>query len=158
MRIRSVPRPARPPSHLGAVAGELLRTAHASPGLSFCCWQAIFRMQSGVCQYFRGFLRSQGFTEIHTPKLVGTASEGGADVFKVEYFGGAAYMAQSPQLYKQMALMADLERVFEVCLWQAPRKMPVADSRSSDPSTSNLLCMRRLAQSFGLRTRTRTGT
>jgi len=76
--------------------------------------QAIFRMQSGVCQYFRGFLRSQGFTEIHTPKLVGTASEGGADVFKVEYFGGAAYMAQSPQLYKQMALMADLERVFEV--------------------------------------------
>mmetsp|Transcript_31894 Transcript_31894/g.83407 ORF Transcript_31894/g.83407 Transcript_31894/m.83407 type:complete len:570 (+) Transcript_31894:113-1822(+) len=76
--------------------------------------QAIFRMQSGVCQFFRGFLRSQGFTEIHTPKLVGTASEGGADVFKVEYFGGAAYMAQSPQLYKQMALMADLERVFEV--------------------------------------------
>ena len=76
--------------------------------------QAIFRMQSGVCQLFRGFLRSQGFTEIHTPKLVGTASEGGADVFKVEYFGGAAYMAQSPQLYKQMALMADLDRVFEV--------------------------------------------
>jgi hypothetical protein len=53
-------------------------------------------------------------TEIHTPKLVGTASEGGADVFVVEYFGGNAYMAQSPQLYKQMALMADLERVFEV--------------------------------------------
>ena len=45
--------------------------------------QAIFRLQSGVCQLFRGFLRSQGFTEIHTPKLVGTASEGGADVFKV---------------------------------------------------------------------------
>jgi len=45
---------------------------------------------------------------------VSTASEGGADVFKVDYFGGAAYLAQSPQLYKQMALMADLERVFEV--------------------------------------------
>ena len=57
---------------------------------------------------------SQGFTEIHTPKLVGTASEGGADVFAVEYFGRKAYLAQSPQLYKQMALMADLERVFEV--------------------------------------------
>ena len=71
-------------------------------------------MQSGVCQFFRGFLRSQGFTEIHTPKLVATSSEGGADVFKVEYFGGAAYMAQSPQLYKQMALMADLDRVFEI--------------------------------------------
>jgi len=67
-----------------------------------------------VCQLFRGFLRSHGFTEIHTPKLVGTASEGGADVFCVEYFGGSAYMAQSPQLYKQMALMADLDRVFEV--------------------------------------------
>ena len=71
-------------------------------------------MQSGVCQFFRSFLRSEGFTEIHTPKLVGTASEGGADVFKVEYFGSNAYLAQSPQLYKQMALMADLERVFEV--------------------------------------------
>ena len=67
-----------------------------------------------MCQLFRGFLRSEGFTEIHTPKLVGTASEGGADVFCVEYFGGSAYMAQSPQLYKQMALMADLDRVFEV--------------------------------------------
>ena len=68
-----------------------------------------------MCQLFRGFLRSLDFTEIHTPKLVSTASEGGADVFCVEYFGGNAYMAQSPQLYKQMALMADLERVFEVC-------------------------------------------
>jgi len=76
--------------------------------------QAIFKLQSGVCELFRGFLGSQGFTEIHTPKLVGTASEGGADVFRVEYFGGDAYLAQSPQLYKQMALMADLERVFEV--------------------------------------------
>ena len=76
--------------------------------------QAIFRCQSGVCQLFRNFLRSKGFTEIHSPKLVGTASEGGADVFKVQYFDGAAYMAQSPQLYKQMALQADLDRVFEV--------------------------------------------
>jgi len=76
--------------------------------------QAIFRLQSAVCELFRGFLSSQGFTEIHSPKLVGTASEGGADVFRVEYFGGAAFLAQSPQLYKQMALMADLERVFEV--------------------------------------------
>jgi len=76
--------------------------------------QAIFRMQSGVCQLFRQFLLGQGFTEIHSPKLIGTASEGGADVFKVDYFGGSAYLAQSPQLYKQMALMADLERVFEV--------------------------------------------
>lgn len=76
--------------------------------------QAIFKLQSGVCELFRSFLSSEGFTEIHTPKLVGTSSEGGADVFQVEYFGGAAYLAQSPQLYKQMALMADLDRVFEV--------------------------------------------
>ena len=76
--------------------------------------QAIMRIQSGVCKLFRGFLLGQGFTEIHSPKLVGTASEGGADVFKVEYFDRFAYLAQSPQLYKQMALMGDLERVFEV--------------------------------------------
>jgi len=77
--------------------------------------QAIFRCQSGVCQLFRGKLRSLGFTEIHSPKLIGAASEGaGAEVFVVEYFGGKAYMAQSPQLYKQMALMADMDRVFEV--------------------------------------------
>ena len=76
--------------------------------------QAIMRLQSAVCEEFRGFLAGQGFTEIHTPKLIATASEGGADVFKVEYFGGDAFLAQSPQLYKQMALMGDLERVFEV--------------------------------------------
>ena len=55
--------------------------------------QAIFKIQSGVCQLFRGYLLDQGFQEIHTPKLVGTASEGGADVFVVEYFGGNAYAA-----------------------------------------------------------------
>eukprot|EP01116_Phalansterium_solitarium_P002835 TRINITY_DN1312_c0_g1_i1.p1 TRINITY_DN1312_c0_g1~~TRINITY_DN1312_c0_g1_i1.p1 ORF type:complete len:601 (+),score=228.22 TRINITY_DN1312_c0_g1_i1:75-1805(+) len=76
--------------------------------------QAIFRVQSGVCQLFREFLSSEGFTEIHTPKLIGAASEGGADVFKVTYFETFAYLAQSPQLYKQMAICADLERVFEI--------------------------------------------
>jgi len=64
--------------------------------------QGIFRLQSAVCQHFRQFLLSEGFTEIHSPKLIGTASEGGADVFKVEYFGREAYLAQSPQLYKQV--------------------------------------------------------
>lgn len=91
-----------------------VRLNHRIIDLRTAANQAIFRIQSGVCQLFRDFLRSQGFTEIHTPKLVGTASEGGADVFVVEYFGGNAYMAQSPQLYKQMALMSDLDRVFEV--------------------------------------------
>ncbi len=76
--------------------------------------QAIFRLQSGVCELCRSHRLGRGFTEIHTPKLVATASEGGADVFRVEYFGGDAFLAQSPQLYKQMALMCDLEKVFEV--------------------------------------------
>ena len=56
----------------------------------------------------------EGFIEIHSPKLVASASEGGADVFRLGYFDRYAYLAQSPQLYKQMALMADLGRVFEI--------------------------------------------
>jgi len=76
--------------------------------------QAIFRMQSGVCTLFREFLLQNTFQEIHTPKLIGGASEGGADVFRVDYFEGSAYLAQSPQLYKQMALMGGMSRVFEI--------------------------------------------
>merc|ERR1712032_1324284 len=76
--------------------------------------QAIFRIQSGVCRFFREYLQQQGFQEIHTPKLIGGASEGGADVFRVDYFQGDAFLAQSPQLYKQMALMTDMPKVFEV--------------------------------------------
>merc|ERR1712232_6272 len=76
--------------------------------------QAIFRIQSGVCTLFREYLLSQMFQEIHTPKLIGGASEGGADVFRVDYFDGNAFLAQSPQLYKQMALMTDMPRVFEI--------------------------------------------
>merc|ERR1712125_249065 len=76
--------------------------------------QAIFRIQSAVCTLFREYLTSQSFTEIHTPKLIGGSSEGGADVFRVDYFDGNAFLAQSPQLYKQMALMTDMPRVFEI--------------------------------------------
>jgi aspartyl-tRNA synthetase len=63
---------------------------------------------------FREYLYSQGFIEIHTPKLIGGSSEGGANVFKLKYFNQDCCLAQSPQLYKQMALAADLERVFEI--------------------------------------------
>lgn len=52
--------------------------------------------------------------EIHTPKLIGAASESGADVFQVKYFDDTAYLAQSPQFYKQMAMASGLERIFEV--------------------------------------------
>jgi len=76
--------------------------------------QAIFIIQSGVCQLFREYLLSQQFMEIHSPKLIGCASEGGANVFKVQYFNTSAFLAQSPQLYKQMSICADMERVFEI--------------------------------------------
>jgi aspartyl-tRNA synthetase len=76
--------------------------------------QGILRIQSAVGGLFREYLTREGFVEIHSPKLISAASEGGADVFRVDYFGGDAFLAQSPQLYKQMALMTDLPRVFEV--------------------------------------------
>jgi len=76
--------------------------------------QAIFRLEAGVCSLFRDVLTKQGFTEIHTPKIISAASEGGANVFKVSYFKGSAYLAQSPQLYKQMAIAADFGKVFTV--------------------------------------------
>jgi aspartyl-tRNA synthetase len=62
----------------------------------------------------REYLYSQDFTEIHTPKLIGAASESGSEVFEVKYFDKTAYLAQSPQFYKQMALAGGLDKVFEV--------------------------------------------
>lgn len=77
--------------------------------------QAIFRIQSAVCQLFREYLISKNFIEIHSPKLIGGASEGGANVFKLDYFGQPACLAQSPQFYKQMAAACGgFERVFEI--------------------------------------------
>jgi len=76
--------------------------------------QAIFRLEAGVCQLFRDTLSKKGFVEIHTPKIISAASEGGANVFKVSYFKGSAFLAQSPQLYKQMAIAGDFEKVFTV--------------------------------------------
>lgn len=76
--------------------------------------QAIFKIQSGVCSLFREFLSKRAFTEVHTPKLLGAPSEGGASVFEVSYFKGKAYLAQSPQFHKQQLMVADFERVFEI--------------------------------------------
>lgn len=76
--------------------------------------QAIFRLEAGVCRLFRDILTERGFTEIHTPKIISAASEGGANVFTVSYFKDSAYLAQSPQLYKQMAIAADFDKVFTV--------------------------------------------
>ncbi|KAI9597328.1 hypothetical protein BDF19DRAFT_434721 [Syncephalis fuscata] len=76
--------------------------------------QAIFRIQSGICELFREFLLQNKFVEIHSPKILGAASESGASVFKISYFKTFAYLAQSPQFYKQMAICADFDRVFEI--------------------------------------------
>eukprot|EP01069_Polyplicarium_translucidae_P008451 Polyplicarium_translucidae@DN3223_c1_g1_i1.p1 len=76
--------------------------------------QAAFRVQSAVCQLYRNFMLERGFMEIHSPKTLGGASEGGSSVFTFQYFGRTACLAQSPQLYKQMALCGDFDRVFEI--------------------------------------------
>jgi len=73
-----------------------------------------FRIQSAFVKYLREYLYKENFTEIHTPKLLGAASESGSDVFEVKYFDTKAYLAQSPQFYKQMAIASGIERVFEV--------------------------------------------
>jgi len=77
--------------------------------------QAIFRVESMVGHYFRECLVRKGFVEIHTPKLIGGASEGGSDVFTLDYFGQQACLAMSPQLHKQMtAACSGFEKVYEV--------------------------------------------
>ncbi|ORY81329.1 cytoplasmic aspartate-tRNA ligase Drs1 [Protomyces lactucae-debilis] len=74
---------------------------------------AIFKISAGVRQIFREFLYKRDFMEISTPKIIGSASEGGGNFFKMPYFKDEAYLAQSPQLYKQMLISADFPRVFE---------------------------------------------
>lgn len=76
--------------------------------------QAIFRIQHGISALFREFLLNRRFTEIHTPKILGAASEGGSNVFEILYFKRSAFLAQSPQFYKQQLIAADFERVFEI--------------------------------------------
>lgn len=76
--------------------------------------QTIFRVQSRVCSLFRGYLEEHDFLEIHTPKLQGGASESGSSVFQLGYFGRKAFLAQSPQLYKQMCITSDYGRVYEI--------------------------------------------
>jgi nondiscriminating aspartyl-tRNA synthetase len=75
--------------------------------------RAVFRLQAGLCRGFRDFLHSQDFTEIHTPKIVAAGAEGGSNIFRLDYFGRKAFLAQSPQFYKQM-MVGVFERVFEV--------------------------------------------
>jgi len=73
----------------------------------------MLKLQTTLTAAMREFLIDRNFVEIHTPKLIGAASESGSDVFAVKYFDTTAYLAQSPQFYKQMAMASGLERIFE---------------------------------------------
>jgi len=75
--------------------------------------RSIFKIEAEICSAFREFLRGEGFTEIHSPKIVSTGTEGGAQLFKADYFGRPSYLAQSPQFYKQI-MVGVFERVFEI--------------------------------------------
>lgn len=87
---------------------------------------AIFRIEAGLAEEFRAALRRRYFTEIFTSKIVASATEGGTDLFAIQYFDRAAYLAQSPQFYKEHAV-AGLERVFETA--HVYRAEPHASSR-----------------------------
>lgn len=80
-----------------------------NPDVSF-----IFRVQTTLERSMREFWAERDFVEIHSPKLMGTASESGAELFQLEYFGKKATLAQSPQFYKQMAMAGGLDRIFEI--------------------------------------------
>lgn len=75
--------------------------------------RAVFRIQSAICKLFREFLEAQGFTEIHSPKIVKMGAEGGSEVFKLKYFEDIVYLTQSPQLYKQI-MVGVFEKVYEI--------------------------------------------
>lgn len=75
--------------------------------------RSVFRVQECLGRAFRDYLRDQGFTEIHTPKIVHAGAEGGSNIFRLDYFGRKAFLAQSPQFYKQ-TMVGVYERVFEL--------------------------------------------
>ncbi len=110
--------PAQPPSlplyrdHLDASLEVVL--AQRALSLRHPRERAAFAVQAALVRGLRRYLDACGFTEVHTPKLTGTATEGGSEVFAVDYFGRRAYLAQSPQLYKQLLVGAGFERVYEV--------------------------------------------
>ncbi len=73
-----------------------------------------FRLQSEITGLFASYLREKGFAEIKTPKIISSGTEGGTNIFKVNYFGRTAFLAQSPQFYKQIMVGSGMERVFEI--------------------------------------------
>lgn len=99
---------------LESLASTRVRVSNRISFLRTPTAQSIFRINSGICSIFRSTLEGHGFIEIHTPKLMAAATESGAEVFKANYFGRTAFLAQSPQLSKQLSISADFKRVFEV--------------------------------------------
>lgn len=75
---------------------------------------SIFRVRDSLLKGLRRFFGKEGFVEVHTPKIVSAGAEGGATLFPVEYFGQNAFLAQSPQLYKQMLMATGLNKVYEI--------------------------------------------
>lgn len=94
--------------------GPTTRFTHRVLELRTPVTQSIFRINSGITRLFREFLDGKGFTEIQSSKFQGSATESGASVFKVDYFRRPVYLAQSPQLAKQMCIAGDMERVYEI--------------------------------------------
>lgn len=76
--------------------------------------QAIFQIRHAVLAAADDYLRSQSFLEVHTPKIIASSSEGGTDMFKLRYFEKEAFLAQSPQLYKQSLMATGFDRVYEI--------------------------------------------
>jgi nondiscriminating aspartyl-tRNA synthetase len=76
--------------------------------------QAIFTIRNEILGAADDYLRSQGFLEVHTPKIIGSSSEGGTDMFRLRYFEKEAFLAQSPQLYKQSLMATGFDRVYEI--------------------------------------------
>lgn len=79
--------------------------------------QAVFKVRSTLVRAGIAYFHDQGFVQIHTPRIIGASSEGGTDLYPVKYFEKDAYLAQSPQLYKQMMMASGLDRVFEVATY-----------------------------------------
>jgi len=86
---------------------------HAPLGLRHLQRRALFRISAEIMTGYREYLTQNGFVEIQSPKIVGSATESGANVFQIDYFGRPAYLAQSPQFYKQI-MVGVFERVFEI--------------------------------------------
>ncbi|MBY5472925.1 aspartate--tRNA(Asn) ligase [Rhizobium leguminosarum] len=107
---------------------------HRQVSLRYPRQQLVFSIQTTLEEAMRSFWTENGFRELHSPKLMGTFSESGSEVFAVKYFGTTAFLAQSPQFYKQMAIAGGMERVFEI--GPAFRAEPSFTSRHETEFTS----------------------